>query len=154
MGIFHEQVVVVNRAPVTLTVRFDGQDTNLKPGRNSLPKAAVEFAKNQNPIMGSASPTDPSIAGARYLIAEVGVDRKEDCVPLTEEEWQTHLKQPMRLNVQEMFDERYGGDPKARMVVHGQKHDRDGRETSPARNRSEAGGSAAPAASTFEGDRA
>lgn len=138
MGIFYEQTTVINRAPIAITIRFDGQDLTLKPGANIVPKLAVQYGKNQNPIMGSASFTDPSIHGSRYLIGEPGVDRDEDCVPLTDEEWQEHLGKPCRLNEQEIFEERYANDPKARMIVHGQKFNKQG-ETSPARNRSEAG---------------
>ncbi len=152
MGIFHEQTRIINRAPVNLTARFDGQDMTLHPGENLIPKMAVQFAKNQNPIMGTASPTDPSIAGGRYLIGEIGVDDPENCEMLSKDEWETHLGKPCRLDEQAMFDERYSNDPKARMVVHGQKRDARGHETSPTRSRSEAGIASAQLA-TFEAER-
>lgn len=139
MGIFYEQSKVVNRAPVNITVRFDGQDMTLTPGINVLPKLAVQYGKNQNPIMGTADPADPSIAGGKYLLGEMDVDSEEECALLTEDEWNTHLGKPCRLDEQAMFDERYGNDPKARMIVHGQKRTK-GKETSPTRSRSEAGG--------------
>ena len=68
MGIFYEMCELVNRAPVNLQVMFDGQVKTLTPGKNIVPKAVVMFAKNQNPIMGSGSPHDPSVHGCRYLV--------------------------------------------------------------------------------------
>ena len=117
MGIFYEQVELVNRTPVNLSVRFDGQEKTLKPGTNMVPAVVVPYAKNQNPIMGSQNPNDPTIHGARYL---VGVATEGDPVePLTKEEWETHLNRPCRMDEQALFQERYGNDPKARLVRHG-----------------------------------
>ncbi len=95
MGIFQELKVVVNRAPIPLTVRFDGQDLILPPGESSIPSVSVRFAKNQNPINGSGDPDNPSITGARYLIGVKGVD---ECKPLTKAEWEDHLGRPCRLD--------------------------------------------------------
>lgn len=135
MGIFYEMCTLVNRAPVNLQVMFDGQVKTLTPGKNIVPKAVVMFAKNQNPIMGSGSPHDPSVAGCQYLVgvAEFG----DDVTPLTEEEWETHLDKPARDNMDEAFEERYGNDPKAKMVILNK-----GRKTA-ARSAYEAGASAA-----------
>ncbi len=134
IGIFYEMCELTNRSPVNLTVQFDGQCKTLTPGKNVVPVAVIQFAKNQNPIMGSQSPHDPTIAGAQYLVgcAEFG----DDVEPLTEEEWADHLGKPSRADEQEAFQERYGGDPKARLVVQGK-----GRKTT-ARSGYEAGGSA------------
>lgn len=115
-GIFYETKEVVNRAPVNLTVTFDGQSKTLTPGRNIIPAKTVPYAQNQNPIMGSQNPNDPSIHGARYLITVVGEDLPENLEPLTDEEWQAHLGQPQRINAQEAFEERYGNDKHARLV--------------------------------------
>lgn len=142
MGIFHEQVVLINRAPVKLTVTFDGQEKTLVPGENMVPAVVVDFAKNQNPIMGSADPNNPHISGGRYL---VGVKDVDETTPLTPEEWDAHLGRPCRINEEEAFQERYGGDPKARMVIHGK-----GRRTT-ANSRSEAGSGNGPANATFSG---
>jgi hypothetical protein len=71
MGIFHEQVEVVNRTSKVLAVRFDGQDMEIEPNYdeqgnrlegvvNFIPKVAMSYARAQNPIMGSESVTDPS----------------------------------------------------------------------------------------------
>lgn len=105
MGIFHEQVIVVNRAPETLNVRFDGQDINLPPGESAIPKVAVEYAKRQNTIMGSGDPSNPSMSGARYL---VGVKGKDECDPLTKEEWESHTGAPCRLDLELLADDRLG----------------------------------------------
>jgi len=103
MGIFYEMVEVFNRAPVALTVRFDGQDTTLKPGKNSIPKVAVSYAKNQQPIMGSADANNPNISGARYLLGIVGID---ECTPLTKEEWEAHLGMPCRIDYDQFMEDR------------------------------------------------
>lgn len=143
MGIFYDMTNVVNRAPEPITVRFDGQDMTLTPGENRIPTMAVQYGKNQNPIMGSQDPLNPHISGASYLLGIVGID---DCTPLTEEEWAAHLGRPCRLDEQAIFEERYGQDPKARMVVHGTK-----RSKSSARSRSDAGGGPG-GVSSFEKD--
>lgn len=151
MGIFHEQVQVFNRTPIDLNVRFDGQDMVLKPGVNSIPRVALPYAKNQNPVMGSQDPTNPALSGASFLIgvvAKKGERQRDNIEPMTIEEWEAHLKRPMRLDEVALFEERYGADPKARMVLHGKPN------SVPARNVSEAGASAgAQSASSFENDK-
>lgn len=134
-GIFYEMCELINRAPVNLTVQFDGQCKTLTPGKNIIPKCVVQFAKNQNPIMGSQSPHDPTVHGAQYLVgvAEFG----DDIEPLTEEEWADHLDKPSREDMEESFRENYGSDPKAKLVLRGK-----GRKST-AKSRYEAGGSAA-----------
>lgn len=132
MGIMYKQVALVNRAPVDLDVTHDGQTKRLSPGVNYVPEVVVQYAKNQNPIMGSADPYNPHISGAYYL---VGVEEWGDNVtPLTEEEWQAHLEAPTRENAQTAFQDKYGSDPKARLVTLGK-----GRKTA-ASSRVEAGG--------------
>lgn len=109
MGIFHEMVTVVNRAPIPLNVRFDGQETTIPPGPSQLPKVCINYAKNQNPIMGTQDPNNPSITGARYLIGIVapkGHLQKDPIDPLTKEEWEEHLGRPCRLNETEFFEGR------------------------------------------------
>jgi hypothetical protein len=81
-----------------------------------VPKVVVAFAKNQNPIMGSQDPYNPHISGASYLVGVVGT--KDNVAPLTQEEWEAHVGAPCRDDVQRIFDDRYGSDPKAKMVVH------------------------------------
>ena len=132
MGIFYEYIDVFNRAPVDLSVRFDGQDINVPVGLSKLPKLIVNgFAKNQHPIMGRTDPNNPHLSGGEYLIGIVGID---ECTPLTKAEWEEHLSRPCRDDERAIFAERYANDPKARQVVYGK-----GRKTT-ASNRYEAGG--------------
>lgn len=133
MAVFQTLVPVYNRAPVALNIRFDGQDYTLQPGHDNIPDITIMYAKNQNPIFGSADMNNPHVSGARYLIVEKGEDGYG--VPLTETEWNDHLGRPSRYDVEAEFREKYGNDPKARLVQLGPK----GR-TSTARNLYEAGG--------------
>lgn len=144
MGIFYEQVCLINRAPVNLTVMFDGQEKTLTPGENTVPALIVEYAKNQNPIMGSADPNNPHISGGRYLVGVKG-GYDEETELLTPEEWEAHLGRPCRTDEQEAFNEKYGGDPKARLVTHGK-----GRRTT-ANSRTEAGSGNGPTNVSFSG---
>ena len=117
MGIFLEQVTLVNRAPIDLTVQFDGQCKTLVPGDNIVPSVTVPYAKNQNPIMGSQDPYNPHITGCRYLVGVKGTT--DDCEPLSQKEWEEHLDRPCREDELIRFQDRYGNDPKARLVRHG-----------------------------------
>jgi hypothetical protein len=146
MGIFYENVVLINRAPINLTVTFDGQSKTLVPGENVVPASVVDFAKNQNPIMGSFDPDNPHISGGRYLVGiKDSSDPAEETAPLTKAEWEDHMNRPCRDNEEQAFQERYGSDPKAKMVLHGK-----GRKST-ANSRTEAGGGAGPANATFSG---
>lgn len=116
MGIFYEMVKVSNLAPIELNVRFDGSDLTIPVGESMMPKVAVTFAKNQNPIMGTQSANNPSISGAKYLIGVFGTpDRVK---PLTKDEWDTHQGNPSRLNINEFASQRLGR--KERFEVHGE----------------------------------
>jgi hypothetical protein len=114
MGIFYDMTKVFNRAPVPITVRFDGQDTILQPGEAQLPSVSVSYAKNQNPIMGSADADNPHLSGADYLIGVVG---KDNCAPLTKEQWEAHLGMPCRVNYDQFMEDRLG--PKEHVEVKG-----------------------------------
>ena len=135
MGIFLEQVTLVNRAPIDLTVQFDGQCKTLTPGDNVVPQIVIPFAKNQNPIMGTQDPYNPHISGCRYLVGVKGT--KDPCEPLTQQEWEEHLNRPCREDELIRFADKYGNDPKAKLVRHGQ-----GRKTT-ASSRYDAGSSPA-----------
>ena len=112
-GIFQEVVTLFNRAPIDLNVRFDGQDLTLKPGKNhGVPKIVVSLAKSQNPVMGTEEWTDPT--SYRSLIGVL--DSKDNCKPLTKEEWAEHLGKPQRYNRETM--ER---DERTHDVVRGKK---------------------------------
>jgi hypothetical protein len=76
MGIFHEQVEIVNRTSKPLTVRYDGQDITIPPGYTPgvdgkpgvrikdqhimVPRLIIPYALNQNVLMGSEDPQSPS----------------------------------------------------------------------------------------------
>jgi hypothetical protein len=149
MGIFYATAPCLNRTPVDLTVTFDGQSKSL-PARKvtHIPKVAIQFAKNQNPVMGSADPNDPHISAGRYLVADLDDEDTPDNEhsPMTDEEWEAHLGEPQRINSREAFEDEYGGDPKAKLVLRGKK----GKVA--ARSRTEAYGVRA-AESTFEHDQ-
>ena len=117
MGIFYDMVEVRNLAPINIEITFDGQRKSLPPGVSVVPKTVVQHAMNQNPVMGSQDPFNPNISGAKYLIVPVG--SKYDREPLTPEEWSAHKGEPCRINTQEMFEEKYGDDPKAKMITRG-----------------------------------
>lgn len=148
MGIFYETAPCLNRTPVDLTVTFDGQSKTLPAGKiTHIPKVAIQFAKNQNPVMGSQDPNNPHITGGRYLVSDLNDEDMPDNehAPMTAEEWEAHLGQPQRINAQEAFEEKYGGDPKAKLITRGKK----GKVA--ATSRSDAYG-VRPADSTFEHD--
>lgn len=116
MGIFFKNLKCVNRAPVEITVTFDGQRATYPPGPFEMPEIALMCALNQNPIFGSADPHNPHWDGASYL---VGVEGRKDlpCDMLTKDQWEAHLGKPSRFDEDKVFQERYGNDPKARQVV-------------------------------------
>lgn len=106
MGIFYEQTKVRNLSPVTLSVRFDGQDINVPPGLQSIPSVTVPYAMNQHPVMGSADPDNPHVSGAQYLIVPVNTPYDRD--PLTDAEWNAHLNRPCRMDVEALMSEKLG----------------------------------------------
>jgi len=110
-------VTVVNRTPIPLNVRFDGQDTVLPPGESALPKVAVGYAKNQNPIMGSADPNNPSLSGARYLLGVKGTP--DDCKALTKDEWDAHCDAACRMDWKTLTEDTV--KPGEHIVVKGKK---------------------------------
>jgi hypothetical protein len=79
LGTYADSVTLVNRTNRVLSVRYDGEDINLKPGENpGFPLVAVGFAKRQNPLMGSKHPLNP-----QKFISLVGVkDTKDDVTPI------------------------------------------------------------------------
>lgn len=116
MGIFHDMVAVINLAPVPLTVTFDGQSTDIPPGESQLPRVTVSYAKNQNPVPGSADMDNPTISGARYLISVKGA-AKDRQTPFTPEEWAELQGQASRFNTDEFFADRLG--PKEHVITRG-----------------------------------
>lgn len=129
MGIFLKRLRIFNRAPIPLSVMFDGQREDLPPGQSELPEAAVWKAQNQNPIMGTGDPYNPGANGTKYLIVMEGEEGFG--VPLTKLEWETHCKRPCREDETIWFQEKYGDDPKAKLIQRGS------RQSVAARNRAE-----------------
>lgn len=131
-GIFWKHVPIFNRAPIALAMVFDGERHIIPVGLSELPEQTLWKAKNQNPIMGSGDPYNPGAAGTKYLVVtddEEGWDE-----PLTKEQWENHCKRPCREDEQIWFAEKYGEDPKAKLVQRGQKN------SVAAKSRGEAGG--------------
>lgn len=122
MGIFHEQIEVINRTSQKLSVRYDGQDIELEPNydtkgtrlkdvHNMLPVVAVPYAKSQNVLMGSEDPLDPSdwvtLVGVK---AKSGEKQKDD---ISFQEQSTELT---RVKLDEYLD-----DPNVKITVGGRR---------------------------------
>ena len=71
MGIFFEQIEYVNRDCIERSITFDGQRVRVLPNydangnflpdvHNFAPKICAPYALNQNAVMGSEDPQDPS----------------------------------------------------------------------------------------------
>lgn len=71
MGIFHEQIEIVNRTSRTLEIIYDGQriqipanytpeGERIKGVHTMVPTQVVPYALNQNVLMGSEDAIDPS----------------------------------------------------------------------------------------------
>lgn len=103
MGVFQELITVVNRAPIPITARFDGQEIVIPVGESPLPSQTINYAKNQNPIMGSQDPLNPSLSGARYLLGVKGT--KDNCTPLTKDEWTAHCAAASRMDLADLFED-------------------------------------------------
>ena len=127
---FPKQVKVFNRAPITLSMMFDGERHPLPPGEQALPEHTIAKAQNQNPIMGTGDPYNPGVLGTKYLI--VREDEEGFGEPLTREQWEDHCNRPCREDETIWFNEKYGDDPKAKLIKRGSKG------SVHARNRSEA----------------
>lgn len=68
---YADMVEVVNRTSKVLTARWDGIEFTIEPNynkdgklisdvHNMIPRIVVDYAKNQNPLMGSEDSMDPS----------------------------------------------------------------------------------------------
>lgn len=129
MGIFLKRLKIFNRAPIALSVTFDGQREDIPHGQSEMPEAAVWKAQNQNPIMGSGDPYNPGANGTKYLIVMEGEEGFG--TPMTKEEWEAHKRRPCREDEQIWFNERYGDDKTAKLITRGS------RQSVAARNRAE-----------------
>jgi hypothetical protein len=114
MGIFYDMTEVVNRGRAVCVVKFDGQELDIAPGPAVIPTMALLVAKNQNPVRGTAQMDNPTVSGCEYLI---GIKGKDDCTPLTDEQWAAHVNAPSRWDMDDYFSERLG--PKEHMIVRG-----------------------------------
>lgn len=87
LGVYRDAVTLVNRTSRSLNVRYDGEDITIQPGENpGFPRVAVEFAKRQNPLMGSKHPHDPR----KFIIlvgvkASKGEKQKDDITPIPDD---------------------------------------------------------------------
>ncbi len=102
IGVFQDMVRIVNRAPIPLTVRFDGQENIIQSGEGFLPSVTIGYAKNQNPIMGSVDPNNPGQSGGDYLIAVVG---RDECDMLSPAEWNAHCEAISRVDLKTLMED-------------------------------------------------
>jgi hypothetical protein len=81
MSIFGPTVTLINRTSRVLNVRFDGRDQEIKPGKNyGFPEKVVPYAKEQNVLMGSEDPENPTYSGRVHLVGVEGT--QDDVSPL------------------------------------------------------------------------
>lgn len=108
MGVFQDLIVVVNRAPWTLNIRFDGQEMPLVPGENRIPRETLLYALNQNPLMGTQDPDNPNVSGSEYLIGLPDRAKKYPCDPLTQEQIKAQKNNPSRFDYESLISPRMG----------------------------------------------
>ena len=118
-GVFQDLIEVVNRAPWPLSVRFDGQETTLQPGKNFIPSQTLLYVLNQNPMLGTHDPYNPNVAGGEYLIGVVGKEKKYPCTPLTKAQIELQRNNPSRYDYVDMLTEKLGKHDK--IEVRGRK---------------------------------
>lgn len=123
MGLFHEQVEVINRTSKRLNVRFDGQDIELDPNytaegklipdvRNYIPTVTVDYAKSQNVLMGSEDAQDPSSYDVLVGVKAKKGEKQRDEIGYLEQD-ETVLT---RVRLEELLD-----DPNAKIIISGRK---------------------------------
>lgn len=116
MGVFQHLIPIVNRGRLPLVVTFDGQQTTVPLGESTLPDVTLVYAKNQNPVMGTQDPDNPSLTGVQSLVAVKG---RDNCEPLSDEEWEAHCKAACRMDWAALIDDRL--KPGEKVVVKGKK---------------------------------
>ncbi len=131
-GVFWKQINIFNRAPIALAMVFDGERHTIPVGVSTIPEHTLRHAQNPNPIMGSGDPYNPGVSGTKYLI--VTEDDEYWNQPLTKDAWEAHCQRPCREDETIWFQEKYGDDPKAKLIQRGS------RNSVAAKNRIEAGG--------------
>ncbi len=105
LGVFPDLVEIVVRTPWDLSVMFDGQTKTLKPGKNLVPGVVVQYVLNQNPLMGSADPDNPTASGAQYLVGIPGRPNYP-CEPLTKDQIEEQKNNPCRWDYLALMEER------------------------------------------------
>lgn len=108
MGVFLDQVEVVNRAPWPLNVRFDGQEISIPTGKSIIPRITLLYALNQNPMMGTGDVDNPNVGGCEYLIGIPEKASKYPCEPLTPEEIALQRSNPSRFDYLPLMEGKLG----------------------------------------------
>lgn len=117
LGVFKDSVVLVNRTSRVLNVRYDGEDISIQPGENpGFPRVAAPYARNQNPLMGSKHPVNPT-----RFISLVGVKgTKDDCTPIPDSVMEAADK---KLEVIDRSGEYYGEPQRKVQLLKRTGHD-------------------------------
>lgn len=121
LGVFPDLVEIVNRCPWNITVTFDGQSKTLKPGSNMVPGVVVQYALNQNPLMGSADTNNPTVTGCEYLIGIVSRERNYPTEPLTADQIAQQTNSPCRFDYLALMEERMD-TKREKVVLKGRKN--------------------------------
>lgn len=134
MGIFYEQVEVVNRTATPKMVTFDGQRIVLEPNYdafgeriegvvNMIPSQTVPYALNQNVILGTEAVLDPSSFRSYIGVVYKGKETKKsakkswhDCSFCDE----TGVTEITRVAQQDILEELVA-DPRATLTRRGKK---------------------------------
>lgn len=121
LGVFPELVEIINRCPWDLSVMFDGQSKTLRPGKNLVPGIVLQYALNQNPLMGSADCNNPTVTGCEYLIGIVGREKLYPTTALTAEQIFAQENNPCRFDYLDLMEERMD-KKREKVVLKGRKH--------------------------------
>lgn|SRR5512146_332116 len=122
MGIFYEQVEIINRTSKPLNVRYDGQDMPLEPNydakgkflpdvRNTIPAVAVPYAKSQNVLMGSEDALDPTSFEVLVGVKAKKGEKQRDAIDFCE---QSDILTRVKLD-------EYLDDPSVKITVGGRR---------------------------------
>lgn len=124
MGIFHEQIEVVNRTSKTLEIVYDGQRIKVLPNYDEtgkrldgvhtmVPRQVIPFALAQTVIMGSEDAFDPSDFQSLIGVIDPKEKRQKSWHDCSFHEQTDTLT---RANLEEVLD-----DPSAKIVVRGRR---------------------------------
>ena len=130
MGLFHEQVEVVNRTcDETLEIFFDGQRTRVKPSYTPegkriegliqhLPRVVLQHALNQTVVMGSEDFLDPLDFQSKLGVVDPKVRRAR---PWHNTSFLTEKSTEITRVSQDQILEEAVADPKAVIETRGKK---------------------------------